>query len=41
MMQISGIFGIEATEWTMRTVNLQKIWSECVYLKRSLNYVNT
>ena len=28
IMQISGIFGIEATEWTMWTVNLQKIWSE-------------
>ena len=24
IMQISGIFGIEATEWTMWTVNLQK-----------------
>ena len=28
IMQISGIFGIEATEWIMWTVNLQKIWSE-------------
>ena len=28
IMQISGIFGIEATEWTMWTVNLQNIWSE-------------
>ena len=28
IMQISGIFCIEATEWTMWTVNLQKIWSE-------------
>ena len=23
-MQFSGIFGIEATEWTISTVNLQK-----------------
>ena len=28
IMQISGIIGIEATKWTMWTVNLQKIWSE-------------
>ena len=35
-MQFSGIFGIESTEWTMSTVNLQKIWSECVFLKKKL-----
>ena len=39
-LQISGIFGIEATEWTMGTVNLQKIWSECAYLKKSCHYVS-
>ena len=39
-MQFSGIFGIEATEWTMCTVNMQKIWSECAYLKKSCHYVS-
>ena len=34
IMQFSGIFGIESIEWTMSTVNLQKKWSECVYLKK-------
>ena len=32
--QFSSIFGIEAPEWTMSTVNLQKIWSEYVHLKK-------
>ena len=35
IMQFSGIFGIESTEWTISTVNLQKKWPECVYLKKS------
>ena len=36
-MQFSGIFGLESTEWTMCTVNLQKIWPECAYLKKKLS----
>ena len=35
--QFSRIFGIEAPEWTMSTVNLQKIWSEYVHLKKNLS----
>ena len=38
--QFSRIFGIEALEWTMSTVNLQKTWSEYVPLKKkSCNYL--
>ena len=35
IMQFSGAFGIESTEWTMSTVNLRKNWPEYVYLKKS------
>ena len=38
-MLFSGTFGIESTEWTMSTVNLQKKWPECVYLKKSCHYL--
>ena len=38
-MQFSGIFGLEPVVWAMRTVNLQKIWSECDYLKKSCHYL--
>ena len=38
-MQFSGIFGLEPDVWPMRTVNLQKICSECVYLKKSCDYL--
>ena len=34
MIQFSGIFGIEATEWIIWTVNLKKKWTEYVYLKK-------
>ena len=30
----SGIFDLEPVVWTMRTVNLQTIWSESAYLKK-------
>ena len=36
-MEFSGIVGIESTEWTMSTVNLQKKWPECVYLKKKMS----
>ena len=37
--QFSRIFGIEAPEWTMSTVNLQKIWSEYVHLKKKFDII--
>ena len=33
-MQFSRIFGLEPVVWAMRTVSLQKIWSEYDYLKK-------
>ena len=39
IMQFSGIFGIESTEWTMSSVNLQKKWSECDNLKKKLGII--
>ena len=38
-MQFSGIFGLELVVWTVRTVNLQKIWPEYDYLKNSCHYL--
>ena len=39
-MNFSRIFGLELVVWAMRTVNLQKIWSECDYLKESCRFLN-
>ena len=39
ILLFSGIFGLELVEWAMWTVNLQRIWSECVYLKKSCHYL--
>ena len=39
ILQFSGIFGLEKVVWAMWTVNLQKMWSECVYLKKSCHYL--
>ena len=36
IMQFSWVFGIESTEWTMSTVNLQKKSPEYVYLKKKV-----
>ena len=35
-----GISGLEAVLWAMWTANLQKIWSECAYLKKSCHYAS-
>ena len=39
IMQFSGIFCIESTEWTISSVNLQMKGPECVYLKKSRHYL--
>ena len=38
-MQFSGIFGLELVVWAMWIVNLQKKWTEYVYLKKSWHYL--
>ena len=37
IMQFSGMFGMEATEWSIWTVNLQKKWPENIYLTKKLS----
>ena len=37
ILQFSGIFGLDPVVWAMRTVNLQKNWSEYDYLKKKLS----
>ena len=32
ILQFSGVFDFKPVVWAMWTVNLQKIWSKCVYL---------
>ena len=39
--QFSGIFGLDPVVWAMLTVNLQKIWSEYDYLKKSWHYLES
>ena len=35
ILQFSGVFDFKPVVWAMWTVNLQKIWSKCVYMKKS------
>ena len=39
ILQFSGIFGLESVVWAIWTVNVQKIWSEYVYLRKSSHYL--